>query len=142
MPLSASSPRTTPAPLQGLRMGMVCGDEGAPGAMLFQQAARELGAQVTVLDPTRVIEDGAALEDVARLLGRLYGAIACDGLPPAVLRRLATAAVVPVVDVQAVLAPVDGRGTEAEKERRRITHAVQAAEAVQTVQAALLAALR
>jgi hypothetical protein len=103
-------------------MGMVCGDEGAPDAMLFQQALLELGAQVTVLDPERVLEDGAALEEIARLLGRLYGAIACDGLPATVVRRLTAAAVVPVVDVQALLAPIDGHGADAQ-ERRRATQA-------------------
>ena len=121
--------RMMPPPLLGLRMGMVCGDEGAPAPRLFKQAALELGAQVTVLDPERVLEDGAALEEIARLLGQLYGAIACDDLPPAVLRRLTAAAVVPVMAVQAVLAPIDGGGTDA-AERRRVT------------QAALLAALR
>ncbi|OWQ48378.1 hypothetical protein CDL60_07325 [Roseateles noduli] len=110
---------------------MVCGDEGAPGPALLKQAAVELGAQVTVLDPARVLEGGAALEEMAGLLGHLYGAIACDGLPPAVMRRLTAAAVVPVLDVQTVQAkhaPVAGRGIEA-GERRRL------------MQAALLAAL-
>jgi hypothetical protein len=129
MPLPASPSRTTPPPLLGLRMGMVCGDQGAPRATLFQQAVLELGAQVTVLDPARVLEDGAALEEIARLLGRLYGAIACDGLPPAVVRRLTAAAVVPVVEVQALLAPADGRGADAQERRR-------------AAQAALIAALR
>ena len=119
----------TPPPLLGLRMGMVCGDEGAPDPRLFKQVALELGAQVTVLDPERVLEDGAALEEIARLLGQLYGAIACDDLPPAVLRRLTAAAGVPVMAVQAVLAPIDQGGTDA-AERHRVT------------QAALLAALR
>ncbi|WP_067271506.1 hypothetical protein [Mitsuaria sp. 7] len=97
--------------------------------MLFQQAVLELGAQVTVLDPARVLEDGAALEEIARLLGHLYGAIACDGLPPAVVRRLTAAAVVPVVEVQALLTPAQGLGADAQERRR-------------AAQAALIAALR
>lgn len=132
MPPADPHLRMTPQPLLGLRLGMVCGDEAAPGPTLLKQAAVELGAQVTVLDAVRVLEDGAALEEMAGLLGHLYGAIACDGLPPAVMRRLAAAAVVPVLDVQTVQAmhaPAVGRGIEA-AERRRL------------VQAALLAALR
>ncbi|WP_431257472.1 hypothetical protein ACQ86G_22950 [Roseateles chitinivorans] len=111
--------RMTSQPLLGLRMGLLCGDERAPGAMLFQQLVLELGAQVTVLEPARVLEDGAALEEIARLLGRLYGAIACDGLPPAVVRRLSAVAVVPVVDVQATLASAQGPGKKAAPTRRR-----------------------
>lgn len=129
MPQPDPSLRTTSQPLLGLRMGLLCGDERAPGAVLFQQLVLELGVEVTVLEPARVLEDGAALEEVARLLGRLYGAIACDGLPPAMLRRLTAAAVVPVVDVQAVLASADGRGADG-LERHR------------SAQAALIAALR
>lgn len=109
---------------------MVCGDEGAPAPSLFKQVALELGAQVTVLDPERMLEEGAALEEIARLLGQLYGAVACDDLPPAVLRRLTAAAAVPVMAVQAVFAPADGRDTTDGAERRRVA------------QAALLAALR
>ncbi|WP_431261952.1 hypothetical protein ACQ859_17305 [Roseateles chitinivorans] len=129
MPQPDPSLRTTSQPLLGLRMGLLCGDERAPGAVLFQQLVLELGAEVTVLEPARVLEEGAALEEVARLLGRLYGAIACDGLSPAVVRRLTAVAVAPVVDVQAVLAAADGRGADG-LERHR------------AAQAALIAALR
>lgn len=118
-------------PLQGLRLGLVCGDEGTPSVLCFKQAARALGAEVTVLDPARVLDDGAALEDVMRLLGHLYGAVACDGLPPAVTRRLTMAALVPVLDVRAVLALGEGAQVDGDVERRN-----------EKAQAALLAALR
>ncbi|WP_431052888.1 hypothetical protein [Roseateles sp. L2-2] len=125
--------RTTHQPLLGLRMGMVCRHGDAPDPVLFRQMAVELGAQVTMLDPERVLADGAALEEVAGLLGHLYGAIACDGLPPSVVRRLRAVTVVPVVDVQAVLASTDGPGGKRGQEAAARCHLAQAA---------LIAALR
>lgn len=99
-------------PLLGLRLGLVCEDEGADAPALFRSAAEALGARVTLLDPARALDGGPPIEDVARLLGRLYGAVACHGLTAADLRRLSSAAQVPVLDVQRVLAAVPDLGLE------------------------------
>ncbi|WP_158218787.1 hypothetical protein [Roseateles aquatilis] len=116
-------------------MGLVCADPDAEAAMLFREAAHGLGAQVTVLDPAKVADDAASLQDVARLLGRLYGAIECQGLPACWVRRLAQATAVPVFDGLAEASPAPGPRADAaggtEHDRR-----------VRAVQAALLAALR
>jgi ornithine carbamoyltransferase len=116
-------------PLVGMRLGLFCGDERSETARCLREAAQALGAQVTMLDPARALEEGAALDEIARLLGHLYAAVACEGVPAAVMRGLAMAAAVPVLDARAVLAPASGRGTGAER-RPWIA------------QAALLAALR
>jgi hypothetical protein len=116
-------------PLTGLRVGLVCGDSEAELAAQFKAAAQGLGAQVTLLDPARMLGEGTGLDPVARMLGRLYGAVACHGLPSTLTQRLARAAAVPVVEVETVLALL--RGHEGGAERRR-----------RAAQAAVLAALR
>ncbi|WP_343637073.1 hypothetical protein [Roseateles sp.] len=99
-------------PLAGLRVGLVCGDAEAELAARFKAAAQGLGAQVTLLDPARTLGEGAGVEPVARMLGRLYGAVACLGLQGAMAQRLTMAAAVPVVDVETVFAPLDQDGGE------------------------------
>ena len=124
-PVPASRPRS--APLRGMSLGLVCAQAQAPAAGLFREAAEDLGAQVTVLDPARITGD-VAMDGVGRLLGRLYGAIECQGLAPALVRQLAEATSVPVFDgLAAGAAPETG----AERDRQ-----------LRAVQAALLAALR
>ncbi len=116
-------------PLVGMRLGLFCGDERSESVGSLREAAQSLGAQVTMLDPARALEEGAALDEVARLLGHLYAAVACEGVPAAVMQGLATAAVVPVLDARAVLAPASALGMSAERRPW-------------LAQAALLAALR
>jgi ornithine carbamoyltransferase len=68
-------------------------------AALFRHAARELGAQVTDVDPQRLAL--ATDSDVARcgrMLGRLYDAVECEGMAPALVDRLRASAGVPVYD--------------------------------------------
>ncbi len=119
-------------PLTGLRVGLVCGDAEAEMAARFKAAAQGLGAQVTLLDPARTLGEGSGVEPVARMLGRLYGAVACHGLPGALAQRLTMAAAVPVVEVGMVFAPLREEEAEggAAEQRRWIA------------QAAVLAALR
>lgn len=121
----------------------MCGDEGAPSVLRFKQAARALGAEVTMLDPARVLDDGAALEDVTRLLGHLYGAVACDGLPPAVTRRLTMAALVPVLDLRVLLGTGEEPPREGTEEGAKDAGDVDdTVRDIEKAQAALLAALR
>lgn len=133
--LQQAAQRGTPlAPLRGMRMGLVCGDAQAEAAAQFRKAAEGLGAQVTVLDPARVLGGDASLEELAKLLGRLYGAIACLGLPGELVRQLAEATAVPVFDARIeVPAEAADATPDAGIERDRRLWAAQAA---------LLAALR
>ena len=116
-------------PLRGVHVGLVCGDDTVDAAVQFKAAAVALGAQVTLLDPARTLEGDAALEEVARLLGRLYDAVACLDLPEDLARRLAQCAAVPVLEVRTALAPAAGGGIAADQRPW-------------AAQAALLAALR
>lgn len=68
-------------------------------SILFQGAATELGARVTCVQTG--LSDGSAekeVHDVAGMLGRLYDAVACNGLPVDVVQRLAAAVDVPVFE--------------------------------------------
>lgn len=116
---------------------------GASGAATladeFSEAARALGAEVTALDASRLFGEGrspgdaAELRDLARVLGRLYDVVVCDGLPAAMTQRLADAATVPVHVLGDLLPQADAEGGElaGDADRRRWR-----------TQAAVLAALR
>jgi ornithine carbamoyltransferase len=76
--------------MRGRNLGLLCPDPGTPAARLFQQAASELGAQVAHIQAEAYA--GSADRDLAstaRLLGRLYDAVECQGLAPGVAQRLA-----------------------------------------------------
>ena len=79
--------------LRGKNLALLHGRDGlatgAPGA--FDAAATELGARVSHLELTH-----ADVPHTARLLGRLYDAIDCEGLPPELTRELERHAGVPV----------------------------------------------
>ncbi len=87
-------------PLKGKHVAVLC--EHAPGAAVdvYTVAARGLGAQVTSIRPSesRLTESGD-LRAMARILGRLYDAIECDGMDPESMLELATSAAVPVSNV-------------------------------------------
>jgi ornithine carbamoyltransferase len=70
-----------------------------PGAALLLQAATGLGAHVARV-PASLSESSSAdeVQHTARLLGRLYDGVACAGMPPDLVRRIAAAADVPVFD--------------------------------------------
>jgi ornithine carbamoyltransferase len=84
-------------PLQGRNLGLIGQREDAPEASLFSAAARELGARVVWL-PDAPDGDNAAATDTARLMGRLYDAIECQGLAPARVAWLREHTGVPVFD--------------------------------------------
>lgn len=87
--------------LRGMHLGLVRGAEDTEEARLFERAATALGARVTpiVLD---VPELGAAgegrLSSTARVLGRLYEGLECQGLAPGLVQQLRRTAGVPVFD--------------------------------------------
>jgi ornithine carbamoyltransferase len=86
-------------PLQGKNLGLICEEEDSPDASLFEHAARALGAHVVRIRPSVAgLGNDAALPQTARMLGRLYNAIECQGLPQEMVDRIRHHAGVPVYD--------------------------------------------
>lgn len=87
-------------PLKGKHVAVLC--ELPPGAAadVFTAAARGLGAQVTSIRPSESrLVDAGDIHAMARILGRLYDAIECDGMAPEFMLELARTAAVPVSNV-------------------------------------------
>ena len=80
-------------PLRGRNVGILCNDPQRPEALLLQRAALELGARVALVKSDLDGASGhAALEQTARVLGRLYDAVLCVDLPTSIVRHLRDAA--------------------------------------------------
>lgn len=92
---AAAAGAALPQPLRGKRLALLTDDHASAAARAFMQAATELGAHVS---PVRASGSEAAPGRMAALLGRLYDAIECQGLPAADVRRLGREAGVPVFD--------------------------------------------
>jgi len=86
---------TAGAVLRGRHLGLLCSDVGQPSARLFHLAVEALGARVSDIAPLQPDPHGGHA-GTARLLGRLYDAIECQGLEAAVVTELRTWAGVPV----------------------------------------------
>ena len=87
--------------LRGKNLGLVCACESDADATLFRAAAVALGASVSHIRPDLAPQGGttgSGLPRTARLLGRLYDGIECQGLAPAVVSQLGRDAGVPVFD--------------------------------------------
>ncbi len=83
--------------LQGRHVAlMACADDAA--ARLFRQAGQEMGAQVALVPPLAADASAADLQAMGRLLGRLYAAVECQGMPASLVRDIAQATTVPVFD--------------------------------------------
>lgn len=94
---AGSAPR--PLPLRGKNLGLLCDDDSEHSAQLFRRAASELGAHVAhVRSNLGEASSAHELQETARMLGRLYDAVECQGLPAALVARLAAEADVPVFD--------------------------------------------
>ena len=107
----AAAAGETAAPLRGRKLGLLCeagadgdgggdGDNGADSdAALFRNAAVELGAHVAHIRPS--LTELSTLPDVqrtARVLGRLYDAIECQGMATELVHQVGVEAGVPVYD--------------------------------------------
>lgn len=94
---TAESGAGLPQLLRGKRLALLSDDHASPAAAAFQQAVAELGGHVARV---RATNPGEAHprdpRDMAALLGQLYDAIECQGLPEAELRQLSRDAGVPV----------------------------------------------
>jgi ornithine carbamoyltransferase len=84
--------------LRGKNLGLL-GRADADAARLFRRAAEELGARVAEIGPG-LAEDLAApaLQHTARMLGRLYDAVECEGMAHALVEQVGRDAGVPVFD--------------------------------------------
>jgi ornithine carbamoyltransferase len=85
--------------LRGKNLGLLCADDTQAQALLFRQAASELGAHVAHIGMS-LSEHSAAQEvtHTARMLGRLYDAVECQGLRSALVRQMADEAGIAVYD--------------------------------------------
>lgn len=76
--------RSGPVPplLDSKHLGLLSLDGRSPSQDVVADAARGLGARVAWVPPMAVqAGDGAQAHDAARLLGRFYDALDCEGLP-------------------------------------------------------------
>lgn len=95
----AAAAGRTQALLRGKNLGLLCRDDTLAEAVLFRQAAAELGAHVAHIGMS-LSERSTAHEvaHTARMLGRLYDAVECQCLASAVVQQVADAAGIAVYD--------------------------------------------
>jgi len=98
---AAAAGRVQPL-LRGKNLGLLCADDTQAQALLFRQAASELGAHVAHIGMS-LSEPGSAQQvaHTARMLGRLYDAVECQGLPSALVKQMAELAGIAVYDALA-----------------------------------------
>ena len=98
-------------PLQGKKLGLVCAVADDDAARLFTRAANALGAQVALLRPhLSALSTSAEVQRTARVLGRLYDALDCIGMPHDLVLRIGADAGVPVFDgLASATHPAHGR---------------------------------
>jgi len=85
--------------LRGRMIGLLCEADDTPGAVLLCRAARELGAHVAQVRPS--LSERSTPSEVrhtADMLGRLYDALACEGMSAALVQQLGEHAGIPVYD--------------------------------------------
>ncbi len=93
---AALAGRTQPL-LRGKHFGLLSASAQSTSAELFRRATTELGAQLSHIHPP--FSEASSVADVrqcAHVLGRLYDVVECEGIPPALVRRIAGDAGVPV----------------------------------------------
>ena len=85
--------------LRGKNLGLLCADDTQPQALLFRQAASELGAHVAHIGMSlSEASDPQEVAHTARMLGRLYDAVECQGLDSALVQQIADVAGIAVYD--------------------------------------------
>lgn len=84
-------------PLRGKNIAVMCESPGDPALASFTSAATALGAQVAHIRPSssRITQANAAHE-TAVVLGRLYDAIECEGMPLSLVQEFERTAGRPV----------------------------------------------
>ena len=91
------------ASLRGRKLGLLCevdgNGNGDGDAALFRRAAVELGAHVAHIRPSLTeLSTRPDVQRTARMLGRLYDAIECQGMAPDLVHQMGVDAGVPVYD--------------------------------------------
>ena len=95
---AAAAGRALPL-LHGKNLGLLCHDDRQQDARLFREAAAALGAHVAHIGMG--LSEHSAPQEVAhtaRLLGRLYDAVECQGLVHEVVQQIAAEAGVAIYD--------------------------------------------
>ena len=88
--------------LRGRKFGLMCEVDSASDAALFRRAAVELGAHVAHIRPSLTeLSTPLEVQHTARMLGRLYDAVECQGMAADLVHQLGIDAVVPVYDAVA-----------------------------------------
>ncbi len=84
--------------LRGKNLGLLCEtDEG--DAALLRRAAMELGAHVAHIRPSlSELSTAQQVRHTARMLGRLYDAVECQGMAATLVQQMGVDAGVPVYD--------------------------------------------
>jgi ornithine carbamoyltransferase len=89
----------TPQLLRGKNLGLLCETQPDEAQALFRSAAEELGARVAVMRSDLSLTSAPEeVQNTARMLGRLYDAVECQGLDPALVERIGQHAGIPVFD--------------------------------------------
>ena len=71
----------------------------ASDAALFRRAAVELGAHVALIRPSLTeLSTPQEVQHTARMLGRLYDAVECQGMAPDLVHQIGVDAGVPIYD--------------------------------------------
>ncbi|WP_198971779.1 ornithine carbamoyltransferase [Xylophilus sp. ASV27] len=90
---------TTRSWLRGKNVALLCEDGDAEDQTLFHEAATGLGARVARIHHSLAgLDTPQEVRHAARLLGRLYDALECQGMAPNLVRQLSAEAGVPVYD--------------------------------------------
>lgn len=85
----ASAGGTSQMPLRNKNIALVCGQSDPQDASTFEHAATALGARVARIRSSDAgLAPGADLIATAKMLGRLYEAIECQGVAPEVIAQL------------------------------------------------------
>ena len=89
----------TPRLLRGKNLGLLCETQADEAQALLRSAAEALGARVAVMrSGLSVASTVQEVQDTARVLGRLYDAVECQGLDPALVACIGLHAGIPVFD--------------------------------------------
>ncbi|MBS0448851.1 MAG: ornithine carbamoyltransferase [Proteobacteria bacterium] len=127
----AAEAGTHRAPLHGRNLGLMSSTTTSDAAERFHHAATALGAKVSRIEPRLTPwSSSTELRQTARLLGRLYDGVECQGMAAALVREMSEHAGVPFFEgiaahdhPTASLAERVG-GRSAEENRRFVVQAI------------------
>jgi ornithine carbamoyltransferase len=95
---SASAGNVQPL-LRGKHLVLLCTTEAGVSAAFFMQAAQALGAHVAQVQSRLSAHSSAdEVRRTARMLGRLYDAVECEGLASSLVHQMSHEAGIPVFD--------------------------------------------